>query len=116
MMTDIDDNSETGLGYTLIDDLLQLVPEITADTIVSRTIYGDSDLKGTLFGFAAGQELSEHTASRPAVLHFLAGEAQLTLAEDELDARPGTWVHMPAHLPHSIMARTEVVMLLFLLP
>jgi quercetin dioxygenase-like cupin family protein len=115
MMADLDASSEVGPGYTLIEDLLQLVPEISADTIVSRTIFGDGEMKGILFGFAAGQELSEHTASRPAVLHFLAGKAQLTLGEDSLEARPGTWAHMPAHLPHSIMAHTEVVMLLLLL-
>jgi len=28
-----------------------------------------------VFGFAQGEELSEHTASMPAVLHFLQGEA-----------------------------------------
>lgn len=111
-----DANKGAELGYTLIEDLLQLMPDISPDTIVSRTIFGAGGMKGILFGFAAGQELSEHTASRPAVLHFLAGEARLTLGEDELEARPGTWAHMPAHLPHSIMAHTEVVMLLLLLP
>ena len=75
----------------------------------------DDQLKGVLFGFAEGQELSEHTAAKPAILHFLSGEAQLTLGEDILEARPGTWVHMPAHLPHSVLAQTPVVMLLLLL-
>ena len=79
-------------------------------------IYGDESLKGTLFAFAPGQELSEHTAARPAILHFLSGEADLVLGGERLEARPGTWVHMPAHLPHSIMARTQVAMLLLLLP
>jgi quercetin dioxygenase-like cupin family protein len=72
-------------------------------------------MKGTLFGFAAGQELSEHTASRAAVLHFLSGDALLTLGSDTFDARPGTWAHMPAHLPHSIVAREPTVMLLLLM-
>jgi quercetin dioxygenase-like cupin family protein len=68
-----------------------------------------------LFGFAQGEELSEHTASMPAILHFLKGEAQLTLGSDQQQATPGTWVHMPAGLRHSIHARTPVVMLLLLL-
>ena len=62
-----------------------------------------------------GEELSEHTASMPAVLHILQGEAKLTLGDDTLDARPGTWVHMPKGLRHSIQANTPVVMLLLLL-
>ena len=53
--------------------------------------------------------------SMPAVLHFLQGEARLTLGDDLLEARPGTWVHMPKGLRHSIQAKTPVVMLLLLL-
>ena len=39
--------------------------------ILSRTLFSDDRLKAVLFGFAQGEELSEHTASMPAVLHFL---------------------------------------------
>ena len=100
--------------YNYIDDLQALLPDIAEDTIVSRTFLDDENVKGILFGFATGQELSEHTASRPAILHFLSGEAELTLGPDTSVARPGTWVHMPAHLSHSIVARTPVVMILLL--
>ena len=68
-----------------------------------------------IFGFADGEELSEHTASMPAVLHFLQGEAKLTLGDNTVEAKPGTWIHMPAGLTHSIKAQTPVVMLLLLL-
>ena len=67
-----------------------------------------------IFGFGQGEELSEHTASMPAVVHFLQGEATVTLGEDTLQAKPGTWVHMPTGLRHSIQAKTPVVMLLLL--
>jgi quercetin dioxygenase-like cupin family protein len=50
----------------------------------------------------------------PAVLHFLQGEAKLTLGDDTLQARPGNWVHMAKGLRHSIQAKTPVVMLLLL--
>jgi quercetin dioxygenase-like cupin family protein len=50
----------------------------------------------------------------PAVLHLLPGEAKVTLGDDTVQARPGTWVHMPAGLKHSIKAKTPVVMLLLL--
>jgi quercetin dioxygenase-like cupin family protein len=105
----------TETGYTFLPDLNDLMSEISPDTIISRTFYSDDQLKGVLFGFAEGQELSEHTAAKPAILQFLSGEAQLTLGEDVLEARPGAWVHMPAHLPHSVLAQTPVVMLLLLL-
>ncbi|MEM1453119.1 MAG: cupin domain-containing protein [Planctomycetota bacterium] len=88
---------------------------IPGDGTSSRSLHQGDDLKTVLFGFSRGQELSEHTASRAAVLHFLEGEARVTLGDDVVEARPGTWIHMPAELPHSILARTEVKMLLLLL-
>ncbi len=100
--------------YTHVLDLAREVPPPDRG-ILSRTLYGDDRLKAVLFGFASGEELSEHTASMPAVLHILQGEARLMLGDDTLEARPGTWVHMPAGLRHSIQARTPVVMLLLLL-
>ena len=83
--------------------------------ILSRTLYNDDRLKAVAFGFAQDEELSEHTASMPAILHFLQGQAKLTLGDDTLEARPGTWVHMAKGLRHSIQAKTPVVMLLLLL-
>jgi quercetin dioxygenase-like cupin family protein len=83
--------------------------------ILSRTLYNDDRVKAVIFGFAQGEELSEHTASMPAILHILQGEAKLTLGDDTLEARPGTWVHMPTGQRHSIQAKTPVVMLLLLL-
>ena len=100
--------------YTLFLDLAKEAQ--TPDRgILSRTLYNDDRLKAVAFGFAQGEELSEHTASMPAVLHFLRGEARLTLGDDTLEARLGTWVHMPKGLRHSIQAQTPVVMLLLLL-
>jgi quercetin dioxygenase-like cupin family protein len=100
--------------FTHIEDLAKEVqpPE---KGILSRTLYSDDRLKVVTFGFGQGDELSEHTASMPAVLHFLQGEASLTLGDDTVAAKSGTWVHMPAGLKHSVTAKTPVVMLLMLL-
>jgi len=97
-------------------DLSAKPAEIPADSILSRTFYTDEQVKAILFTFAAGQELSEHTAAMPAIIHILQGEASLTLGGDTRAAGPGTWAHMPARLPHSLLAQTPVVMLLLLLP
>ncbi|RIK75724.1 MAG: cupin [Planctomycetota bacterium] len=85
------------------------------DGTLSRTIYQDDGVKAVLFGFGAGQELSEHTASVAAVMHFLKGEADVTLGADSMAVGPGAWFHMAPQLPHSIRAKTPVVMLLLLL-
>lgn len=102
------------MNYEMFTDLAGLFTEIPADSIVSRTFFEDDRQKFILFGFAPGQELSEHTASQPAVLHILQGEAALTVGDDEYHAMAGTWVHMDANLPHSVKAESEVLMLLVL--
>jgi quercetin dioxygenase-like cupin family protein len=101
-------------SYTLLTDLAHQV-ETPPDGTLSRTLYHDERLKVVLFGFSAGQELSEHTASTPAIMHFLTGESDVTLGADTVAANGGTWIHMPAQLPHSIRTKTPVVMLLTLL-
>lgn len=100
--------------YTHILDLAQEVKP-PVDGILSKAIYQDEQLKAVAFGFGQGQELSEHTASKPAMLFFVQGEAQLGLGEEVQQAQAGTWVHMAAHLKHSIKAITPVVMLLIIL-
>jgi quercetin dioxygenase-like cupin family protein len=102
------------IPHTLFADLAKQV-EPPADGTLSKTIFQDDGLKVVLFGFAAGQELSEHTASTPAIMHFLNGESDVTLGADKISANAGTWIHMPAQLPHSIRTKTPVVMLLLLL-
>lgn len=88
---------------------------IPAEGILSRTIYDDDQVRAVLFGFAPGEELSEHTASMPAIIHILHGEARLTLGEAQMDVSTGAWAHMAANLPHSVHARTPVAMLLLML-
>jgi quercetin dioxygenase-like cupin family protein len=95
-----------------IEDIASLVSEIPTDSIISRTFHDDDQSTSILFAFAKGQMLSEHTAAKPAVLHFIKGTANLTLGEDKKTAKAGTWVHMPANLPHSVVAETEVLMIL----
>jgi quercetin dioxygenase-like cupin family protein len=85
------------------------------DGIISRTLFNDERLKCVIFGFGAGQELSEHTASMPAIMHFLSGTASVTLGEERLEVHAGTWIHMASGTRHSITANTPTVMLLLLL-
>lgn len=98
--------------YTHICDIAKA--QIPDKGILSQTLVNDERVKVVLFAFAQGEELSEHTASMPAIMHFLQGEAKVTLDLDKLEAKPGTWIHMPAGLRHGIQAKTPVVMVLLL--
>ncbi|MBI4557198.1 MAG: cupin domain-containing protein [Candidatus Hydrogenedentes bacterium] len=100
--------------YAFIADLAREV-EVPSQGTLSRTVYSDNRLKAVLFAFDAGQELSEHTATMPAIIHVVKGEAHLTLGEDHVEANAGTWVHMAPNLKHSVAAKTPLVMLLLLL-
>lgn len=99
--------------YTLLPDLPARCRFSDRGTH-SETVFEDDSVKAVLFSFAAGEELSEHTASRPAVLHFLRGSAEVTLGPDAHEVEAGAWIHMPARLPHAIRAREAVGMLLLL--
>lgn len=88
--------------------------EIQPDSITSRTFYRDEQVKLVLFGFDAGQELSEHTSAHAAIIHILQGEATVTLGEDKHETQAGTWIQMPPHLAHSIYAKTPLIVLLYM--
>jgi quercetin dioxygenase-like cupin family protein len=80
--------------------------------ILSRVLHKDEKVNVTLFGFAAGEELSAHSAPTPAVLYFLEGEAELQLGTDKVQAEAGSFVYMPPMLSHGISAKTGLRMLL----
>lgn len=104
------------MDYQFIADLKEMAAAVPSDSIISRQLVKQDGSEAILFVFDTGQGLSEHTASRPAMLYFVQGQARLTLGEDEMDVGPGAWAYMPAKLPHSIAAQTAVTMLLIMLP
>ncbi len=103
------------MAHTYFADLSQAIEIIPTDSIVSRTILKEGQLKVIVFAFAAGQELSQHTASVPAMIHILEGECDLTVGDASYVGHAGTWVYMDANTPHSLLARSPVKMLLIML-
>lgn len=101
--------------YALVPDLTQLVGELQPESIISRTFYQGVRMRGIVFGFDAGQELSEHTSSQNAVIQILRGEARVTLGDEAHELAAGAWIQMTPHLRHSVYARTPMIMLLLML-
>jgi quercetin dioxygenase-like cupin family protein len=99
----------------VVHDLLAEAP-IPARGILSQTLSDADGVTLVLFAFAAGEELSEHTSARPAIVHLLRGEADVTAGGEAFSGSAGLWFRMPAATPHSIRARTGLVMALYLLP
>jgi quercetin dioxygenase-like cupin family protein len=94
-------------------DLVAMV-QVAEGGIVSKTLLENEHRKLVHFSFAPGQELSEHTASVPAVIHVLSGEGSVRLGDEEHRAQPGSLFYMPAGLRHAVHAEGELVFLLTL--
>jgi quercetin dioxygenase-like cupin family protein len=101
--------------YTFFADLAAEAP-FPGRGILSQTLSDEGDIEFLLFAFAAGEQLSEHTSARPAIIHILEGEGDLTVGGDAYPARAGTWLRMAPEVKHSLVARTPMRMALYLLP
>lgn len=99
---------------TAIEDLARAV-EIQRGSVVSKVIYRDATLNVTVFGFDAGEELTEHAASRVATIQVVSGGLELMVDGVTYDAGPGFWVRMAEGAPHALVAREPTVMLLTLI-
>ena len=101
------------MTHTAIADAAHLV-QVEPGAVVSKVIHRDEDLDITVFAFDAGEGLTEHTASRPAIVQVLAGRLRLTVDGEVLDAGPGSWLHMTTGAPHALEAVEPTIMLLTL--
>jgi quercetin dioxygenase-like cupin family protein len=102
-------------AYTLFADLAAEAP-LPARGILSQTLSNEDGVEFLLFAFAAGEQLSEHTSVRPAIIHVLQGEGELTVGGDAYSVGPGTWLRMAPDVKHSLVAHTPMQMALYLLP
>lgn len=87
----------------------------TAHGIASRLLAKTGGGNVTLFSFAAGQGLTEHTSAYDALVLVLEGRLVLSVAGAPVDAVPGTIVRLPANVPHAVDAPDESRMLLVML-
>jgi quercetin dioxygenase-like cupin family protein len=88
--------------------------DIQTGAVVSRVIFSDNRMEVTVFGFDTGAGLSEHQASRAAIVQVTKGRLEFIADGEEHDAGPGFWLHMEPGTPHSLSAREPTVMLLTL--
>ena len=89
--------------------------QFAANGIVSRTLLNTANARVVLFGFAAGQELTEHTSTRRALIQILSGQCEFSLAGQSHLLRAGDLLHLPPNLPHAVKATEPFSMLLTLI-
>ena len=88
--------------------------EFVTDGIVSKTLVEGDFGEVEMFCMSKGKDMSEHTASRNAVVHFIKGKGRIKLAEEWHEAGPNSWFFMPAGLPHALEAVEDMVFVLTL--
>ena len=83
--------------------------------IASRVLAKNGGGSVTLFAFADGEGLSEHTAPFDALVLVLDGTLLLTIGGQAVHAAAGVIVRMPAGVPHAVEASSAARMLLVML-
>jgi quercetin dioxygenase-like cupin family protein len=84
-------------------------------SVVSRTIIDRQTGTVTLFAFAEGQGLSEHTAPFDALVQVVDGEAEISIAGQPHRVAAGGFIIMPANRPHALRAAKPFKMLLVMI-
>ena len=82
--------------------------------IVSRTLLKTPTGRVVLFGFTAGQELTEHTSTQHALVQVLSGACDFALGGEWRQLKAGDALYMPPGLPHAVRATEQFSMLLTL--
>lgn len=81
-------------------------------SVVSKMITYTPQGTITLFAFASGSGLSEHTAPFDAVLQVLEGAAEVTLSGEKFQVSTGELIILPAQIPHAVHASVSFKMIL----
>jgi quercetin dioxygenase-like cupin family protein len=91
--------------------LINLV-QYQENAVVSKTLIDKTTETVTIFAFAAGQGLSEHTAPFDAAVSILDGEAEITISGKSFHLKAGEMINMPANKPHALRAVKQFKMML----
>jgi len=84
-------------------------------SVVSRQLVKKPAGNVTLFAFAEGEGLSEHTAPFDALVVVLDGEAEVSIDGAPYTVRAGESLLLPAHHPHALRAAERFKMMLVMI-
>jgi quercetin dioxygenase-like cupin family protein len=84
-------------------------------SVVSRALIDKNVGTVTLFAFAAGQGLSEHSAPFDALVYIVDGEADITIGGKPLHLKTGEMTILPANEPHALKANQKFKMMLVMI-
>jgi quercetin dioxygenase-like cupin family protein len=97
-----------------IDTLVDLVG-YQEGSVVSRKILGASGGNVTLFAFARGEGLTEHSSPYDAMVVILDGSAEIRIADRAFQVAAGETITLPANVPHALKADRPFKMMLVMI-
>lgn len=80
--------------------------------IVSRQVMKNEKGNVSLFAFAKGEALSEHTAPFDALVQIIEGEALIIIGGKPFGLKSGDSIIMPANISHAVQAVEKFKMIL----
>jgi quercetin dioxygenase-like cupin family protein len=83
--------------------------------VISRTLIDKKVGTITVFAFAEGEGLSEHTAPFDAFVQIIDGTAEITIAGASHIVNAGQIIILPADQPHALRALKQFKMLLVMI-
>lgn len=87
---------------------------IPTDGTISRKLFEDARLRLVVFGFDAGQELTEHTSSAELIVQVVSGSITLTVEGTAHVMTPASWLVLEPRRAHSLRAEEPSIVLLTL--
>jgi quercetin dioxygenase-like cupin family protein len=86
--------------------------EYSEGGIVSKTVLKKQTGNISLFSFAKGEALSEHTAPFDAVIQVVDGTGEITIGGTPYIVKTGETIIMPANISHAVKAIENFKMVL----
>lgn len=84
-------------------------------SVVSRKVLGGKRGNVTLFAFAEGEGLTEHTSPYDALVVVLDGAARIRVGGAAFDVAAGETITLPAGVPHALDADVPFKMMLVMI-
>ena len=106
---------ETAAGIKAQALSLMDLADYQPGSVVSREIISQKMGTVTVFAFAEGQGLSEHTTPFDALVYVIDGETDITISGKSHRLTRGQMIIMPADRPHALKAVKPFKMMLVMI-
>lgn len=89
--------------------------EYQEGSVVSRKVLARRKGNVTLFAFAEGEGLTEHTSPYDAMVVVLDGRAAIRIGPEDYSVSSGETITLPATVPHALHAAERFKMMLIMI-